>query len=27
MFLVSLGCLYLVHVVMRLAVREGKDPA
>jgi exosortase len=27
MFLVSLGCLYLVHVVMRLAVRESGSPA
>jgi exosortase len=27
MFLVSLGCLYLVHLAMRLAVREGGHPA
>jgi exosortase len=27
MFLVSLGCLYLVHVAMRLATREGRSPA
>ncbi len=26
-FLVSLGCLYLVHLAMRLAVREGGHPA
>jgi exosortase len=27
MFLVSLGCLYLVHLAMRLATREGRHPA
>ncbi|MGA1981201.1 MAG: exosortase/archaeosortase family protein [Acidobacteriaceae bacterium] len=27
MFLVSLGCLYLVHVAMRLMAREGRRPA
>jgi len=27
MFLVSLGCLYLVHVAMHLAVREDRSPA
>jgi exosortase len=27
MFLVSLGCLYLVHLAMRLAAREGGHPA
>ena len=27
MFLVSLGCLYLVHLAMRLALREGGHPA
>ena len=27
MFLVSLGCLYLVHVAMRLVAREGRRPA
>ena len=27
MFLVSLGCLYLVHLAMRLATREGGQPA
>jgi exosortase len=27
MFLVSLGCLYLVHVAMRLIAKEGRPPA
>jgi exosortase/archaeosortase family protein len=27
MFLVSIGCLYLVHVAMRLATRKGRSPA
>jgi exosortase len=27
MFLVSLGCLYLVHVAMRVVTREGRRPA